>query len=70
MRNIQIDTEILRKIVQESVQEALRAERFNLYNSFIPFVSDNEMNEIISRLGEKPQQQSTVDYTEWFDNEN
>ncbi len=70
MRNIQIDTEVLRKIVQESVQEALKAERFNLYNSFIPMVSDNEMNEIIARLGEKPQPQSTVDYTEWFDNEN
>ncbi|HPO63425.1 MAG TPA: hypothetical protein PK762_10140 [Candidatus Kapabacteria bacterium] len=67
---IQVDTEILRSIVKESVIEAMKTERLKLYEAYLPEVNDAEMLDIISIYGDIPKQKEYVDMTSWFDNEN
>ena len=63
---VNFDTELLRGIIKESVIEAIRAQRFNLIESLIPEVSENEMKEIISKYGSVPDNQEFTDVTELF----
>lgn len=67
---IQVDTEILRSIVKESVIEAMKTERLKLYVANLPEINNEEMLDIISVYGENPEQKEYVDMTSWFDNEN
>ncbi len=67
---IQIDTETLRSIVKESVIEAMKTERLKLYEANIPEANNEEMLDIISVYGERPEQKEYIDMTSWFENEN
>jgi hypothetical protein len=70
MAVVQIDTEILRTIVKESVIEAIKAERFKFYESMLFEVTEPEMNDIINLYGPKPVEKQYIDITDWFGNEN
>jgi hypothetical protein len=70
MAVVQIDTEILRTIVKESVIEAIKTERFKFYESLISEVTEPEMNDIINLYGPNPVDKQYIDITDWFGNEN
>lgn len=42
---------MFKKIIKESIKEALREERYLLYDTLIPFVSSKEQKEIESLYG-------------------
>ncbi len=66
MQVVNFDSELFRTMIKESVIEAIRLERFHLIESFIPEISDNEMQEIISKLGKTPDYREYTDATELF----
>ena len=70
MSVIQVEIDLLKNLIKESVAEALREERMSFYDEVIPFVSDAEMQDIINTHGEKPANTEYVDLTSWFANEN
>jgi hypothetical protein len=57
----------LKQLVKESLREVLREERLTLCQILIPFVSDPEMQEIQSQIGEPADYAPTefVDLTDW-----
>ncbi|MBX3042740.1 MAG: hypothetical protein KF896_03395 [Ignavibacteriae bacterium] len=70
MSVIQVDLDLLKNLIKESVAEALKEERNLFYENVIPFVSDVEMQDIINTHGEKPDKSEYIDMTEWFTNAN
>ncbi len=70
MSVIQLDIDILKSLIKESVTEALSEERMSFYETVIPFVSDIEMQDIVNTHGDKPEKTEYVDMTSWFANEN
>lgn len=69
MSVIQIDVDLLRSIVKDSVAEAIQKEITTFYERIVPFVSNEEMQDIIKTHGEKPKISQFVDMTSWFENE-
>ena len=67
---VQVDVELLKNLIKESVSEVLREERSLFYENVIPFVSDAEMQDIVNTHGEKPEKSDYIDMTEWFSNAN
>jgi hypothetical protein len=53
-----INEKAFRKIVKESIKDALREERLSLYEVLIPYVSKKELRDIEERYG------SPADYDE------
>ena len=51
MSQIALNIDNIKDLVKESVKEAIREERFSLYQALIPTVSKKEMEEIISECG-------------------
>jgi hypothetical protein len=70
MSVIQVDMDLLKTLIKESVAEALKEERINFYEKVLPFVSDAEMQDIIKIYGQEPEKSEFVDMTSWFGNEN
>ncbi len=70
MSVMQVDIELLKSLIKESVAEAIREEKIRFFEQGIPFVSDVEMQDIINTHGEKPEKTDYVDMTSWFENEN
>lgn len=55
MQMINLDTDLLKELIKDSVIEAIRFERFHFIESLIPEVSDIEMQDIINEYGLKPE---------------
>jgi hypothetical protein len=70
MAVIQVDTEILKQLIKESVQEAIKSELQSFLAYKYPEVSDEEMKDIIETYGEVPKEEEMKDYTQWFKNAN
>ena len=69
---VAIDREVLKALIKESVREVIREERFRVWQSAIPEVSDAEQAEIERELGTKPvpyDSSETVDMTAWLTDE-
>jgi len=47
-----VNLDELKKLIKESVKEAIKEERLNLYLSIIPYVSEKEQREIEKLYGE------------------
>jgi hypothetical protein len=58
---------MFKKIIKESIKEALREERYLLYDTLIPFVSAKEQKEIESLYGspENYDENEFEDLTDW-----
>jgi transposase-like protein len=63
MAVIQVDTEILKQLIKESVQEAIKSELQSFLAYKYPEVSDEEMKDIIETYGEVPKEEEMKDYT-------
>ena len=66
-----MEIETLKQLMKESIREVIREERLSLMQVLIPDVSDQEMKEIIKKLGlpEQYDEQDFVDMTTWVNNE-
>lgn len=62
----------LKQLVKESVREVLREERLKLCQVLIPFVTDQEMQEIQEKLGSPSTYDKTelINMTDWVRNGN
>jgi len=62
-----INEKTFRKIVKESIKDALREERLSLYEVLIPYVSKMEMREIEERYGSPSDydEKEFKDLTDW-----
>lgn len=61
-----LNEKTVRKIVKESIKEALREERLSLYEVLIPFVSKKELKDIEERYG-SPSDYDERDFKDWTD---
>ncbi len=66
-----MDTVTLKALIKESVREVLREEKLLLIQSLIPPVKQEEMEEIINKLGSPKDfnEEDFVDMTDWLNNE-
>ncbi|GBF81960.1 hypothetical protein VB715_16495 [Crocosphaera sp. UHCC 0190] len=70
MRSL-METQELKNLIKESVREVLREERLLLCNMLMPYVSDQEQQELDTELG-KPQDyenEELTDMTDWLKND-
>ncbi|GBF83589.1 MULTISPECIES: hypothetical protein [Aphanothecaceae] len=66
-----METQELKNLIKESVREVLREERLLLCNMLMPYVSDQEQQELDTELG-KPQDyenEELTDMTDWLKND-
>ena len=66
-----METQELKALIKESIREVLREERLTLCNLLMPYVSDEEQQEIETELG-SPQNYETeevIDMTDWIKND-
>lgn len=66
-----MENQELKNLIKESVREVLREERLLLCNMLMPYVSDQEQEELDQELG-KPQDyenEELIDMTDWLNNE-
>lgn len=61
-----LNEKTFRKIVKESIKDALREERLSLYEVLIPFVSKKELKDIEERYG-SPSDYDERDFKDWTD---
>lgn len=70
MRSL-METQELKNLIKESVREVLREERLLLCNMLMPYVSNQEQQELDTELG-KPQDyenEELTDMTDWLKND-
>ncbi|MBE9011529.1 hypothetical protein IQ250_15070 [Pseudanabaenaceae cyanobacterium LEGE 13415] len=62
----------LKALIKESVREVIREERLNLCQALIPYVSDEEQQEIEAEFGspDDDEDDEWIDMTEWVKNGN
>lgn len=62
-----MDTQALKDIIKESVREVFREEWFKFYEMTIPFVSDEEQQEIEQETGSPSDydEDDFIDLTNW-----
>lgn len=60
----------LKALIKESVREVIREERLNLCQALIPYVSDEEQQEIEAEFGSPDDEDEWADVTEWVKNGN
>lgn len=60
----------LKAIIKESVQEALKEERLLLYQTLIPYITDQEQTDIENELGKPSDYEADemIDMTNWVKN--
>lgn len=66
-----METKELKSLIKESLREVLREERLLLSNMLMPYVSDEEQEEINTELG-NPQDyenEELTDLTDWLTND-
>jgi hypothetical protein len=66
-----METQELKTLIKESIREVLREERLLLCNVLMPYVSDEEQQEINAELG-NPQDyenEELIDMTDWLTND-
>ncbi len=68
MGKISINLKELKKLIKESVKEAIKEERINLYLSIIPYVTEKEQKEIERLYGDpsKYDEKKFKDITKWL----
>lgn len=68
MKKTSMNINELKKVIKESVKEAIKEERLNLYLSIIPYVSKKEQKEIEKLYGEPSKYDETKfkDMTKWI----
>ena len=64
------ELDLFKKVIKESIKEALREERQVLYDTLIPFVSEKEQEEIESLYGSPGNynEDEFEDMTDWVIN--
>ena len=68
MQTITIDIETLKKIIKDTVRETIKEEQLKLADALLPEVDQSEMDEIISKYGNKPEEEEFTDMTDWIKN--
>ncbi len=65
-----METKELKVLIKESMREVLREERLLLCNSLMPYISNEEQNEIETEFGTPLDydDQESVDMTNWVKN--
>ncbi|HLO87924.1 MAG TPA: hypothetical protein VK203_23355 [Nostocaceae cyanobacterium] len=66
-----MENQELKALIKESIREVLREERTLLCQVLIPYVSDEEQEELNTELGSPSdyEDEETVDMTDWVKNE-
>ncbi len=66
-----METKELKLLIKESMREVLREERLLLCNSLMPYISNEEQNEIETEFGTPLDydDQESVDMTDWVKND-
>ena len=70
MQTVTIDIDTLKSIIRDSVREVIREEKLFHQLDQIPYVSEEEMKDIVEIHGEEPEEEDLVDMTDWFNDEN
>jgi hypothetical protein len=62
-----VNEKVFKKIIKESIKDALREERLNLYEILIPYVSKKELSEIEERYAAPSDyhEKEFKDMTDW-----
>ena len=65
--NMVVNEKVFKKIIKESIRDALREERLNLYEVLIPYVSKKELREIEEKYGAPSDydEREFKDMTDW-----
>lgn len=66
-----METQELKTLIKETIREALREERLTLCHLLIPYISDEEQQEIEAEFG-SPQDyeaEEVIDMTDWLKHE-
>jgi hypothetical protein len=67
----EIDRQTLKELIKESIREVLKEEQWNLYTASIPYVDDEEQNEIDRQCGiPTDNEEEFVNMTDWVKNGN
>ena len=65
-----LDTQTLKALIKESVQEAMKEEWFKFFEMLISYVDDEEQADIEASFSPaRYQDEDFVDITDWFENE-
>ncbi len=66
-----METQELKTLIKESIREVLREERLLLCNVLMPYVSDEEQQEIDAELGQPQdyEDEELTDMTDWLTND-
>lgn len=67
-----METQDLKTLIKESMREVLKEERLLLCDMLMPYVSDEEQNELDTAFGspEDYETEELTDMTDWINNDN